>query len=371
MLEKFRTEANRCNLCAACHLSCPVYDHLSWEYNCARGRSLIILALLRNQIRITDTVLNSIYSCTLCKRCEVDCPPGVKLTDMVEAARFDFVRMGKGPLDIYKQLAENLRTKGNVLGVDPSVQLSIFNEANISQKPSENLLFVGCMAAYMYKNIAQSTAMILKAMNYDFTYLGSEEICCGGPLYLQGLEDEFTGIAKANVEKIEKLGIKRIIAICPMCYSAFKQLYTGPTKLRNIQILHITELLSESIGKEDLVYKKKFPLKVVYQDPCHLGRYSGIYEAPREILRRIPGLNLLELSENRELAKCCGGPIKQAFREVAYEISLDILRDAKNLGAEAIVTACPTCYHALTASSWEYQLKVFGITEVVATAMGL
>ena len=371
MLEKFRTEANRCNLCAACHLSCPVYDHLSWEYNCARGRSLLILALLRNQIGVTETVLNSIYSCTLCKRCEVDCPPGVKLTDMVEAARFDFVRMGKGPLDIYKQLAENLRTKGNILGEDPSTQLTIFDEVNVAQKKSENLLFVGCMATYVHKNIAQAAAKILKATNYDFTYLGSEEICCGGPLYLQGLEDDFTRIAKANVGKIEKLGAKRIIAVCPMCYSTFKKMYIGPIKLEGIEIVHITELLSNLIGKKEIVFKKKFPLKVVYQDPCHLGRYSGIYDAPREILRSVPSLTLLELSENRDFAKCCGGPIKQVFREVAYDISLDILRDAKNLGAEAVVTACPTCYHALEASSWECQLKVFGITEVVAAAMGL
>jgi len=290
---------------------------------------------------------------------------------MVEAARFDFVRMGKGPLDIYKQLAENLRTKGNILGEDPSTQLSIFDEAGVAQKKSENLFFVGCMAAYAYKNIAQTAAKILKAIDYDFTYLGSEEICCGGPLYLQGLEDDFTKIAKANVGKIEKLGAKRIIAVCPMCYSTFKKMYIGPIKLEGIEIVHITELLSNLIGKKEIVFKKKFPLKVVYQDPCHLGRYSGIYDAPREILRSVPSLTLLELSENRDFAKCCGGPIKQVFREVAYDISLDILRDAKNLGAEAVVTACPTCYHALEASSWECQLKVFGITEVVAAAMGL
>ncbi len=236
---------------------------------------------------------------------------------------------------------------------------------------SENLFYAGCVASYRNHDMLERTAGILKAADFPFMMLGEEEICCGDPFLMMGMREEFNDVAKKNVEAFRAHGIKRVVAVCPMCVKAFKVDYQSIVDF-DFEVLHITELFSRFLNEKKIKFTEKVEAKAFYHDPCHLGRHLEIYNAPRRVLREIPGLELVPIpGYSRELSWCCGGPLRVSFLDLASKLTDTIVEKASDAGCDTLISACPTCNYSLWVSGPMSGLRVYDITEVVSVAMGL
>lgn len=237
------------------------------------------------------------------------------------------------------------------------------------------LYFVGCTASYdiNVKEVGINTINILDALEIKFGILGTEEKCCGSPFLRIG-DYEFERLADYNIRLFNSLNIKTLITACAGCYRTINTDYRKIGEL-NMEVLHITGLLSKLIREKKIELKHEVPIKVTYHDPCHLGRHSNVYDAPREILEAIPGLELIEMDRIREFSRCCGagGGFKAGFPDIQNKISQERVKDAEKTGAERLVTACPFCYQGLQIgiNAIQSKLKMMDISELVALSMGI
>ena len=191
--------------------------------------------------------------------------------------------------------------------------------------------------------MARATAAVLDKAGVDFGILGSLESCCGESIRKTGDEDLFKRLARENIKAFIDNGVKKILVSSPHCYHAFKNEYA---EFRvNFEVVHISQYLSELVNEGRLALSKEFDKKVVYHDPCYLGRHNSIYDAPRDALRKIPGMTLNELPDARVDSLCCGGGGGRIWMETPKGERFSDLRleQAIDLGAEALVTACPYC----------------------------
>jgi glycolate oxidase len=238
--------------------------------------------------------------------------------------------------------------------------------------PVDILLFTGCVTSYQDIHIIPNIMKILDKAGVSYTALGKDENCCGYITYLVG-DKEFRGVAEKNLEAFSKLKPKQIVTTCAGCYKTFKELYPKYIPF-NIEVLHAIEYINHLIQDEKLKLKDGNPMKVAYHDPCDLGRHLNIFEPPRDLLNKIPGVRLLEFKNNRLLAKCCGGGggLKAFDTELSGEIAYQRGLEALEVGADTVVSACPACKSNLQLAAAKLRkekkgrIKVMDITELVA-----
>ena len=345
-----------CNNCGGCRQLCTLFRTDITEALSPRSRMAIAGNLYLNNLGITQKVKDIIFSCTLCGLCNDSCPSGVDVIETVKATRNYILQKGEGPESL-NQLINSLMGNKNIFMLDNEDRMEWASEiedivkAKI-KKQSENAIFVGCQESFkgsLY-NIPEALVKIFNKIGYDYTLLGEEEWCCGAPYFLLGLKDEkINDLSDHNIEIMKSLGVKRIITTCPGCYKAWNEDYKNLKKEITFEILHSTEVLASLINEGKLKIEKQFNKKVVFQDPCDLGRHSGIYEAPRTILKSIPGLELIQLKREKVNAYCCGGGglCKATQPETALKIAKSVSEEYLRAGAEVIVTSCPACFDNL------------------------
>jgi heterodisulfide reductase subunit D len=219
--------------------------------------------------------------------------------------------------------------------------------------------------------VAINTTNILQAAGVDFGILGIKEKCCGSVLLRMG-DKEYERIAQENIKQFNELGFKTMITSCAGCYKTIKEDYPKVGKL-NFEVKHTLEYIIELIEAGKLKLTKPVNLKVTYHDPCHLGRHSGVYEAPRKLLKMIPGLELIEMERHGENARCCGagGGLKSGYPDIQNKISQTRIREAEATGATELVSACPFCYQGLQVGiqALDSKLTMRDITELVLMAI--
>lgn len=325
---------------------------------------MLVRALSGGEFEATSSVLNRLYSCALCKACEVNCPSEVRVPDVMREVREVLVKEGKGPLDEQKEIVSAIKASGNIFNSPPILPDPIKELASTLPPQSENIFFIGCVALFGYPKFPEILMRCLMMAGYSFTIL-DRETCCGGPLKALGLKSEFVESAGHIVLKIRESRAKRIITICPMCYTVFKEVLTST----GLEVRHVIDILADLVKKGEIPLMRKVNLRLVCHDPCHLGRYSGIFDPVRDILRSIPGIKLKELESSRENSRCCGGPIRIPFTDIRNALCEEILRQASVAKVDGIVTACPTCFHNLNTVSIEH--KIFDSSELVGFSAGL
>jgi len=320
-------------------------------------------------------VADKFYLCTTCLNCKATCPAGVVVSEIVEAARERLVKAGFLP-EIHKTLIENLKATGNPFGEPKEKRTDVFPSTFKPKKgPVDTLLFPGCVASYQDINIIPNIMNIFDKAGVSYTALGKDENCCGYISYLVGTE-EFKEVGKKNLEAFSKIQPKQIVTTCAGCYKTFKELYPKHLSF-NTPVLHAIEYLDQLIQGGKLKFKDGSPMKVAYHDPCDLGRHLNIFEPPRELLKKIPGVTLIEFKNNRLLAKCCGGGggLKAFDNALSSEIAYKRMLEALDVGAEVVVSACPSCKSNLQVAAARLRkekkgrIKVMDITELVAEAL--
>jgi len=358
-----------CYQCGLCTGSCP--------WNLVRHfdvRKLIHEA----QLGITDFTQENVWLCAACGACVERCPRGVEIMDIMRALRRAVVTLGVGNVpDALKMSIKNIETTGNPLA-EPSVERGKWAEdlgVKIFSPGTEILYFAGCIPSYDndVKKVAQSTAKILTDLGIDFGILGNEEKCCGESVRKAGHEDIFQNLAIGNIRTFNNHAVSTIVVSSPHCYHTFKSEY--PELGGKFHVLHITQYLAQLIEQGVLKFSKELKKKVIYSDPCYLGRHNKIYDEPRKILSSIPGLELIEFPDSGEDAICCGGGGGRIWMETmkGERFSDTRVAQAVTCGAEVISVACPYCYlnyrdSLLTANKLDV-IEIKDIVELVAEAM--
>jgi heterodisulfide reductase subunit D len=317
---------------------------------------------------------DTVFRCTLCANCQEVCPVGIRLRDLWVSLRQDLVHSEFYPEKV-EMIRENLEESRNVFGEDNEERTDWVEDIRDApdhgyvKERAEVIYFPGCVAAYfpLAQKIPMALVDILEASAIDFTLLGEEEWCCGFPLLGAGLKELFQEFVDHNIEAVREKGARRIVFACPSCYQMWRECYPA-----EFEITHAAELLI------DLIQTKRVPLKhleltVTYHDPCDLGRGARVFEAPREAIRSIPGVTLIELQHNREDCKCCGGGgnLEMIDTDLAAEIAKHKIDEVLKTGAQAVVTSCQQCVRTMTThvKRNKVPLEVLDITQLVHRAL--
>jgi heterodisulfide reductase subunit D len=367
-------EVAKCNRCGFCLTVCPTYNVMKTERQNARGRNALTRASIEERIRLSEDVVDSLFNCLGCGACEVACLPKVQTKEIVRAERTLLVDSGYYP-DSIKGVAESLEKNYNISDEDNEDRaewredLPDLPDTMYEKDRAEVVYFVGCVSSFfpMVQKIPRNFVQIMDKGELDFTILGGREWCCGFPLLQAGMPKKAEKLIEHNLEKIQEVGAKTVVFSCPSCYRTWNEFYDT-----DVELLHSSHLL------EQLIKEKKVPLKelnitVTYHDPCDLGRNSGVYEPPREVLRMIPGVKLVELENNRKKTVCCGGGgnVEMVDPELSAGIAQKKIDEIQNTGADIIVTSCQQCVRTIStrARKQGIKLKVMDLTEIVMMAM--
>ncbi len=320
-------------------------------------------------------------------------------------------------------LADNITTKDNILGTAKGTRAEWTKDLNLP-KEKETIFFAGC--GYQYASGLESLMSLIRSMDksivgaelptsiasfhkklgidltgayrklrakssdsgaqplkdavkvldglgVEFGYLGDDEPCCGGPLHYIGLEEAFVKHAQEAYKKLKSFGVKRVIGIIPSCTYTIRNLFPKVIDGYDLEVKHFSEVIQEGIQSQEL----RFPteVKVTYHDPCQLSRYLGLIEEPRQILKAIKGIELVETDWTKgEWATCCGGGagFEVVFPELSQILAVNRARELVETGAQIIVTNCPGCIMQLKSGLKELKadgIEVLDLAQIVARAM--
>ena len=217
-------------------------------------------------------------------------------------------------------------------------------KAGTLPEKAETLLFMGCLPSYMDMKIVPSFVRVMERSGVAFTTLGTHEICCGLPLSLMGAE-VFDSHAAAVAANLRSMGVREMITPCAGCYKTFKTLYPEIGHDLGMEVYHTVHYLNKLVDEKRLTFHKALSQKITYHDPCDLGRACRVFDEPRNVLRQIPGVELVEMEKNRMDALCCGagGGLAGVNPDLALEMAAARVRQALAVGAEIIVSGCPAC----------------------------
>jgi Fe-S oxidoreductase len=396
ILEDYRKDMERCARCSLCKFIpleqikgaefanvCPSISRYNFHTYSGGGRLITSLAMLKGRIDYTDKLLEIVYQCQACGGCDISCKYSrdMEVLEPIYQFRIKCVEDGQ-LLPAHMLLIESLRKEDNMMQ-KPKAERGQWAEGlavkNITEEKADVYYHAGCRYSFdsgLWKG-ARSAVSILAKAGVDIGIAGKDESCCGGRAYELGYAGETVKFAESNMEMLKQAGVKAIVTSCADCYHAFKVLYDKLGKSdKKLEVWHITQYLARLIKEGKLKPNKQVPLKVTYHDPCHLGRLGepyihwqgvekkilgqlivheppkeyrrgsyGVYEPPREVLKAIPELKLVEMERTKEYAWCCGagGGVIDAYPDFARWTAWERLKEAKASGAEALVTACPWC----------------------------
>jgi Fe-S oxidoreductase len=359
-----------CFQCGKCDVYCP------WN----RVRDFSIRRIIREAaLGLTEIEADDLWRCTTCGSCPSICPRGVGQIEIGVAVRRMATEYGIFPESTaaVKGATASLVAEGNPLNAQRSDRAAWAEGLPVPSftEDLDYLYFVGCYFSYdpRMRKVARATARVLDAAGVRFGILGAEESCCGESIRKTGAEREFRDLAKKNIKTFIDRGVKKILVSSPHCYHTFANEY--PEFMVSFEVVHISQLLAALIGDGRLRLDGELDEKVTYHDPCYLGRHNGVYDEPRAVLAAVPGLELVEMRENRQNSLCCGGGGGRIWMETPKEERFSDLRvrQASETGAGILVTSCPYCITNFEESRLGFDdgsaPEIRDLTEVVAEAL--
>lgn len=380
-----------CYQCERCSSGCPTVPAM-------RYRPAQMMRLAQFGLEDNLTTDPSIWRCVGCDNCTEHCPQNLSARRLIETMRQvamqeRYLAQGIDSLGENEDLRKGLRAM-NMLGQRIGAHYNVSGEDNASRmawtdnlperpeglvgdRGAEFAYFVGCVSAMfpMSYGIPQGFSEVLEKSGVRFTTLGSEEWCCGYPLLMAGQLKQADELIRHNVARVRELGVPRVVTTCPSCYHMWHSMYPELIgEPLGFEVDHAVETLQNLVASDRLELKE--PRKggiVTYHDPCDLGRKSGIFEPPREVLRRVPGYTFVEMQQAREYALCCGGggDLETFDPDLVEEVSAKRIAQAAEVGATVLVSACPQCVRTLSkaARTNRIRVRVMDITQFVASTL--
>jgi Fe-S oxidoreductase len=386
MLDGFTcTECGRCvEACPAANTGKPLAPRdimVAIRHRVEEKAPLLVKGIEDEEIMSKTLVHNyisdeAIWACTTCNACVYECPVTNEHLDAIIDMRRDLVLMESQFPTEASQLFKNLETNFNPWAFNQQDRAAWAEGLNVKtmaeDSNAEYLYWVGCAGSYdaRYQKVSKAFVQILQKAGVDFRILGTEEKCNGDTARRLGNEYLAEMLITENVETLNKYGVKKIITTCPHCYNSIKNEY--PQFGGNFEVIHHTELIDQLIKEGRIELKEDAAnSKITYHDPCYLGRYNSVYDAPRDSLTKISGVELVEMEKNKDKSFCCGAGGGRMFLEETEgtRINEERTKQALETGADTIAAACPFCMTMLSdgtkAFDKEDEVAVKDIAEII------
>lgn len=370
LLELTHGAASACFQCGVCTAICPWGEARENGFNV---RSIMRTAQLGNLQE-----LEPLWLCSACLQCEASCPRGVEISEVMRSLRYLLWRRGVH-LETLPAVLWSCYWNNNPLGQPPSTRMAWAADLDLPDFDPlvhQWLIYIGCTASYdrRAQEVARAAIRVLRAAGVAFGVLGLEEPCCGESVLRLGHSPFFEDLAHQAIEAFERRGVERLVALSPHCFDVFAHHYSAFGS--EFEVQHITQFLAWLIDEGDLRFSEGDRQLVTYHDPCLLGRGSGEYQAPRHILEAIPGLKIIAMDPEMEQGLCCGGGGGRMYLETPPGERFADLRveQARQTGAEVLVTACPLCISCLDDSMKVVEgarLPVKDVVEIAAQYLEL
>jgi len=415
-LKELEAEMQKCFRCSLCKMvplptvlnpkysdGCPSSRQFHFHGYSGSGKNIMALSLVNGRIKVDQTLADITFACTACGLCDVSCKfiMEAERHSVNMALREHIVDEGFA-LPAYQSIIKNLEEYGHPEGKVENPASSWAKELGVKILPDETapvLLFTGCLQCSDpgAADVARKFALLLKHAGVDFGIMRNE-ICCGMPAYWTGHRDTFIKTANRLVNQLDDMKIQTIVTLSGSCLGALRSKYPEYAKAPQAQVFHATEFLAQLIKSGRLRLPRPVGRKVTYHDPCYLGRQSeppltwqgeykvthgcmtytdppkeinrgvnGVYEPPRQILRAIKGLDFVEMYRIREYSYCCGGGggVPLAYPDLARSAAIHRLEEAKDVGAEYLVTACHHCRANLSKSQQSLEKPLLPVIDII------
>lgn len=386
-IQDFKEDIYRCSYeCFNCTIfspeflpSCPAYEKFGFNSYASRGRSGIMEAYLAGRISLSSDMAQIFYACSLCGACRVCCQQDWKDYNLEAflAMREELLENGFAPASLRDAL-KSIQKYGNPYGVPADTRSEWTTGLGLEEfKQQEYLLYIGDEGSFDLRGqrMAKDLVKILQKAGVSFGILGNREFCDGHEVKVAGETYLFEYIVQHNIDLFKELGVKKVVTLSPHAYHTMKHDY--PLYGAEFEVYHYTHLLNDLIKEGKIKTPTPYNHKVFYHDPCYLGRYNEEYEIPREILRAIPGLELIDLPRQRDKAFCCGGGGANLYTDALTggqrtpgRMRINEIHDG---GADIAAVACPICAmmldDAVKAESLEEKIEVVDITGILLKSM--
>ncbi len=380
-------ELDACTQCGECLKHCPVQD--------VTGKPSVSppekIRMFREFIRSTDGLkatlfgpsevdrkrledfTKAVYECTTCGACGQNCPVGIFTQRLWPMLRKEMVKRGLGPIGVQADMPKMIKNSGNPYDKPAADRYRPwFPEQVKLAEGAELAYYAGCTGAYEAQPMVRGDVLVLSAIGEPFTMLPpEEEVCCGFPLFITGQHDLLTDLVKRLVEGYKAKGVKVLICSCPCCVNIMSRDWPAfygkelPFKIR-----HITQYVFDAIKRGKLRVNKELKESVIYHDPCYLSRGVGVIEEPREVLRSIPSLKLLEFERHGINSRCCGsgGAARKVYHENAIAMGRQTIDEAVKKKADRLILSCPACYAKVNEAMQGHKnrIRITDIMELVS-----
>jgi glycolate oxidase iron-sulfur subunit len=401
--KELKEEVYKCIKCGLCLTPCPVYNLLRFEGASPRGRIQLIKKILEGRAEPSEKFQNLLFTCLLCETCTANCPSGLQTDRLMKAMRTVMQeRMGGNwqerilgilpgdkrrlPFFLYcERTRENLLSSGEgksgapsafepLRSVSPPLREQVPEVNPAPESKGRVLYFTGCATNYLFPNVGHAVIKVLNRMGME-VILPQGQMCCGLPLYQFGGRKAALKNIRENLKLLNRKDIYAVVVDCASCGAALKKEYahileemgenTEPAKELAEKVVDISQILARFDLEKIL---KPVEGRVTYHDPCHLGRSQGVKEEPRNLLRKIPGLELVEMAGAET---CCGGgaALPWEYPEVASGIGRNKIQSIKETRAGIVASGCPWCRQQIAENLGQESIRVLHPVEVLAEAL--
>lgn len=387
-LKDFKEDAYRCSFnCFNCTIfspqfmpSCPAFEKYGFYAYASRGRAGIIEAYLAGKIAVSEEMAKIFYACSLCGACRVSCQQAWSEYNLEAfvAMREEILEKGFAPAKLRDAL-KSIQKYSNPYGVPAENRGEWANGLGVEEYAGqEYLLYIGDEGSLdtAGQKMARSLVKVLQKAKVSFGILGNREISDGYEVKVAGETGLYEYLVEQNIELFNELDIKKVVALSPHAYYAFKHDY--PQYGASFEAIHYTQLLNNLIKSGQIKPSAVSGDRVFYHDPCYLGRFSEEYEASRKILQAVPGLELISLPRERDKAFCCGGGGSNLYTDLltggAVTPGRMRIREICAGNANIVAVACPICSimlgDAIKAEFLDEKIKVMDISEILLASLG-
>jgi Fe-S oxidoreductase/FAD/FMN-containing dehydrogenase len=385
--------AYMCAQCGYCVDTCTLYQGRGWESSAPRGKWSFLKDVLEGKDHFDQQMTDTFLLCTTCEKCDIACQLDLPIEPSWGLLRGNLVQeRGFGTFPPFEIMASALKGQKNIWGglqqnrdhwVTDEIRPTIKEHAKIGY-------FAGCTASFVEQDIAQSATKLLDAAGVEFTTLGTDEMCCGIPMLVAGKWDLFEEALRHNSAAMKAKGVEEVVTSCPACWLVWNTYYPQWAEKLGIpydfKAKHYSQVLAEKIATGEFaltevpeslqsLVEANGTAKVTFHDSCHIGRAGGVYEPPRDLIRAIPNVELVEMAHSKEDALCCGSVLTRIGEPhpTSEKLGTKRIAEAEASGADALLALCPCCQFQLRVSASEKgsELPVIDLARLSAEALGV
>jgi Fe-S oxidoreductase/FAD/FMN-containing dehydrogenase len=376
--------AYSCSQCGYCVEECDQFYGRGWESQSPRGKWFWLREYMEGRQKWDQFMVDTMLVCTTCELCNLRCSASLPIEPSWMKLRGKLIHEEKKmTFPPFEMMAEATRKEGDIWAGYRRDRAKWFPE-DLKAKhgvgvKAKNVYFAGCTVSYVEHDIGMASVRLLDEAGVDFTYVGEKENCCGTPMLVAGKWDVFAETMKHNIAAVKTSGADTVITSCPACDMMWRHAYPEWAKKLgidfDIKVRHYSEVVSDKIksGEFKFADKGKERVTVTWHDSCHIGRVSGVYEPPRDLIKALPNVNFVEMPYNREAAHCCGSVLTLIKDPpIAAGIGKTRLDEAKEVGADTVLALCPCCEFQLRVSADKKKLdtKVRDLAQFCCSRLG-